>query len=38
MNLAELRREYTRAGLTEADLAPDPIQQFEMWFQQALDA
>jgi pyridoxamine 5'-phosphate oxidase len=38
MNLAELRREYTRAGLTEADLAADPIQQFQRWFQQALDA
>ena len=38
MNLAELRREYTRAGLTEADLAADPIQQFQQWFQQALDA
>jgi pyridoxamine 5'-phosphate oxidase len=38
MNLTELRREYTRAGLTEADLAADPIQQFQHWFQQALDA
>ena len=38
MNLAELRREYTLAGLTESDLAADPIEQFQKWFQQALDA
>src|SRR5436305_2670641 len=38
MNLAELRREYTRAGLTKAQLAAEPIQQFETWFQQALEA
>jgi pyridoxamine 5'-phosphate oxidase len=38
MNLAELRREYTLAGLTEADLAADPIEQFEKWFRQAHDA
>ena len=38
MNLAELRREYMRAGLTKAQLAADPIQQFETWFQQALEA
>src|SRR2546427_376921 len=38
MNLAELRREYTLAGLTESDLAADPIEQFQRWFQQALDA
>ena len=38
MNLTELRREYTRAGLTEADVAADPIEQFQTWFQQALDA
>lgn len=30
--LAELRQEYTGAGLTEADLAPDPIEQFALWF------
>ena len=38
MNLAELRREYTLAGLSEADVAADPIEQFQKWFQQALDA
>jgi pyridoxamine 5'-phosphate oxidase len=38
MNIAELRREYTLAGLTEADLSADPIDQFQKWFHQALDA
>jgi pyridoxamine 5'-phosphate oxidase len=38
MNIAELRREYTLAGLIEVDLAPDPIDQFQKWFHQALDA
>jgi pyridoxamine 5'-phosphate oxidase len=35
MSLADLRREYTRAGLSEADLAPNPLQQFERWFAEA---
>ena len=35
---ADLRREYTRAGLLEADLAPDPIKQFRRWFEEALAA
>jgi len=30
--LAELRQEYTYAGLDEADLAPDPLEQFRRWF------
>lgn len=30
--LAELREEYTYAGLDEADLAPDPVEQFRRWF------
>src|SRR6266404_173116 len=38
MNLAELRREYTLAGLREADLVADPIEQFQKWFRQALEA
>src|SRR5690242_7328504 len=35
LRLAQLRREYTRAGLKEQDLAPDPIAQFRRWFQDA---
>jgi pyridoxamine 5'-phosphate oxidase len=30
-----LRKEYTRAGLREEDLAPDPFAQFEAWFGEA---
>jgi pyridoxamine 5'-phosphate oxidase len=30
--LAELREEYTYAGLDEADLAPEPVEQFRRWF------
>ena len=36
--MADLRREYTRAGLREADVAPDPIEQFRKWFEEALAA
>lgn len=31
-HLAALREEYTRAGLSEADLAPDPFSMFSLWF------
>ncbi|MGF1589921.1 MAG: pyridoxamine 5'-phosphate oxidase [Pleurocapsa sp.] len=36
--IADLRQNYTLAGLSEADLNPHPIKQFEIWFQQALEA
>jgi pyridoxamine 5'-phosphate oxidase len=32
---ADLRRDYTLAGLTEKDLARDPFRQFEKWFGEA---
>ena len=38
MSLSELRKEYRAYGLSEADLDPDPIQQFRVWFDQALAA
>src|ERR1041384_2466543 len=38
MTLADLRREYTLAGLRRADLDPDPIAQFQKWFSQAMQA
>jgi len=38
MNLAELRREYTKGGLHRADLEANPIVQFQKWFEQALTA
>lgn len=38
MDLAGLREEYGRAGLDEADLAPDPVTMFERWLRDAVDA
>ncbi len=38
MDLAALRREYTLAGLHRADLAADPVSQFQKWFEQATQA
>src|SRR5579863_963018 len=34
MTLADLRKEYALAGLSEKDLARDPFRQFERWFQE----
>jgi len=34
--ISELRREYDLRGLREADLAPDPLAQFERWLQEAV--
>lgn len=38
MTIADLRKEYTLTGLDVADVAPDPIAQFRMWFEAALQA
>jgi pyridoxamine 5'-phosphate oxidase len=38
MNLAELRREYTKGGLRRADLDPQPLVQFQKWFEEALNS
>ena len=38
MNLADLRREYTKGGLRRTDLDPNPVAQFQKWFEQALTA
>lgn|SRR5687768_15337860 len=35
MSLADLRKDYSLAGLDEKDLARDPFRQFEKWFQEA---
>jgi len=37
-DLARLRRDYQQAGLTEADVDPDPFKQFARWFNEALQA
>ncbi len=36
--VADLRNEYTRAGLDETNLRPDPLAQFRGWFEDALAA
>ncbi len=38
MNVADLRRNYTQAGLLETDVVADPIEQFRLWFEQAVAA
>jgi pyridoxamine 5'-phosphate oxidase len=38
MSVADLRKEYMLNGLHEADLNRDPIDQFRVWFDQALAA
>ncbi len=35
MSLADLRKDYSLAGLMEKDLAKDPFRQFDKWFQEA---
>src|SRR6267142_2765009 len=35
MSLANIRREYLGAPLSEAHSDPDPMRQFAIWFQQA---
>jgi pyridoxine/pyridoxamine 5'-phosphate oxidase len=36
--VAGLRKEYTRAGLAEADASADPVEKFRAWFEAALAA
>ena len=38
MDAAKLRREYTRAGLDAASMDPDPVVQFEAWFEKVVEA
>jgi pyridoxamine 5'-phosphate oxidase len=38
MQIADLRNEYTFGGLRRRDLDPDPLKQFNNWFQQAISA
>ena len=38
MNIANLRQEYMREGLSEASADPDPIRQFERWLADAMRA
>jgi pyridoxamine 5'-phosphate oxidase len=38
VKIADLRQEYMRAGLSEAEADADPLRQFERWFADALAA
>lgn len=36
-SVADLRQNYTLAGLSEADADPNPFKQFKTWFEQAVE-
>jgi pyridoxamine 5'-phosphate oxidase len=36
--IADLRKEYSKASLDIADVYPDPVKQFEKWFNEALQS
>lgn len=36
-SLSDLRKDYTRAGLDEAEAHADPIEQFRRWFNEAVE-
>ncbi len=38
INIADLRKEYKVASLSEGDVAPSPFTQFDKWLQEALEA
>lgn len=38
MKLSDLRREYCQGQLTEKEVDPNPVVQFEYWLKQAIDA
>ena len=38
INIADLRKEYATQSLLEANVSADPVTQFSIWWQQALDS
>ncbi len=38
MELTDIRREYAKGGLRRKDLCTNPIDQFNLWLQQAIDS
>ena len=38
ISVADIRKDYTLQGLSEADADPNPFKQFHIWFNQALQA
>ena len=37
-NIADIRTDYTKNSISEIGLNSDPVQQFKIWFNQALDS
>ncbi|PLY05067.1 MAG: pyridoxamine 5'-phosphate oxidase [Arcobacter sp.] len=37
LDITQMRKEYAKKGLNEEDLNINPIKQFELWFNQAID-
>jgi pyridoxamine 5'-phosphate oxidase len=37
-SIADLRKDYTKETLNESDVDPNPVQQFQRWFDQAVKA
>ena len=37
-DLSNLRKEYLKSGIVEGDLKSNPIEQFSLWFNQAIEA
>lgn len=38
LSIADMRREYGQPGFDDTDIDPDPFRQFQVWFQEAVDA
>jgi pyridoxamine 5'-phosphate oxidase len=38
MAIADLRKEYSQASLSESDVCPNPVDQFKLWFEEAVKA
>ena len=38
ISIADLRRDYSQHQLSESDVDPDPIRQFEKWFHETIEA
>lgn len=38
INIADIRQEYTKGGLREKELPPNPLSLFSRWLQEAIDA
>ena len=37
-DLSNMRKEYLKSGIVKGDLKENPIEQFSLWFSQAVEA